>query len=70
MSIRVKERLFKIELETTHEERKELDEIIENRFLRPCDEAIDDVSDNQLIALVNYIRKKKKKKKKEMEVVI
>jgi len=69
MSVKVFERLRKLMIETTHEERKEIDEEIEERTGKYCDEGVDELSDSEFIEIVNNIKKKiKKKKKKKVEI--
>jgi hypothetical protein len=71
MSNKVKERLRKLQLEMTHEERVELDNALERLYMKmggilistekACDIIIDDISDGHLIELVGRIKRKKKK---------
>lgn len=72
MSTKVKERLKKLALEMTHEERLVLDQIlaafalVNGLFLISkeklgCDAAMDFITDEQLREIVNRIKKKKKK---------
>ncbi len=62
MSIKVFERLRELMIETTHEERREIDEEIEERTNKYCDEGVNDLSDEEFIEIVNKIKKRKKKK--------
>jgi hypothetical protein len=62
MSIKVFERLRKLMIETTHEERKEIDKEVEKKTGKYCDEGVDELSDLEFIEIVNKIKKRKKKK--------
>lgn len=62
MSIRVFERLKKLMIETTHEERHRIDEEIEEKTGKYCDEGVDELSDIEFINIINRIKKKKKKR--------
>ena len=61
MSIRVHERLRRLFIETTHEERQEIDREIEQRTKVYCDTGIDRISDEELRQIVADIWRKKKK---------
>lgn len=61
MSIRVHERLRRLFIETTHEERQEIDREIERRTKVYCDTGIDRLSDEELRQIVADIWRKKKK---------
>jgi len=67
----VKERLRKMELlqKTDHEDRVELDKKIEEKTGKYCDEGVDDLTDDEILELLNLIWKKKKKKKAQLMVV-
>lgn len=71
MSKWVKERLRKMELlqKTDHEDRVELDKKIEEKTGKYCDEGVDDLTDDEILELLNLIWKKKKKKKAQLMVV-
>ena len=60
MSIRVHKRLRILFIETTNEERQEIDREIERRTKVYCDTGIDRISDEELRQIVENIRKKKK----------
>ena len=62
MSIKVFERLRKMMIEATHEERKEIDEEIEEKTGKYCDEGVDELSDTEFVEIVNKVKKRKKKK--------
>lgn len=68
MSQKVFERLRQMMIETTHEERQEVDREIELKTNKYCDEGVDDLSDSEFIEIVNKIKRKRKKKKREVEV--
>jgi hypothetical protein len=69
MSSKVKERLKKLALEMTHEERITLDEALDKIAMkmglivvgRGCDTLIEQISDDELKIIVEKIKKKKKK---------
>jgi hypothetical protein len=81
MSTKVKERLKKLLLEMTHEERQELDKALEQLMIAeygfiatketelPCDVMIEKISDEQLKQIVARIKKKRKKKKQEEMII-
>jgi len=70
MSNKVKDRLRKLQLEMTHEERVELDNALERLFLsrggiiinqeKACDKVIDYIPDGQFRGIVARIKKRKK----------
>jgi len=71
MSCKVKARLALLQAITTHEERRELDKIIEEKTHMYCDEGVDRLTDNDLLAYLEEARAritKKQKKKQETEV--
>ena len=47
MSIKIKERLLRLLIETTHEERQEIDREVEKRTGEYCDKGIERVSDRE-----------------------
>lgn len=49
-------------IETTHEEREEIDKEIEERTGKYCDEGVDELSDSEFIWIINKIKKRKKRK--------
>lgn len=71
MSKRVKERLRKMKIleKTDHEDRVELDRKIEEKTGKPCDEGVDELSDEDILDLLMLIWKKRKKKVLEGYVV-
>lgn len=73
MSTKVKERLKRLRLELTHEERQELDNLIERaaaafgivlikKDQKNCDYIIERMTDEQVKKLAEAAKKKKKKK--------
>lgn len=66
MSIKVKELLKLLGIETTHEERLEIDRIIEEITGKYCDEGIDELSREEFIQIV-YEAKKRIRRKKALE---
>ncbi len=63
MSKRVKARLRKMKIleKTDHEDRVELDRMIEEKTGKPCDEGVDELSDEDILDLLRRIWKKRKK---------
>jgi hypothetical protein len=71
MSHKVKERLDKLKLELTHEERVQLDIALEDLFLKSggiiinqekgCDKIAEEISDSKFTEIVSRIKKKRKK---------
>lgn len=61
MSIKVKEWLKRLGIETTHEDRLEIDRAIESMTGMPCDEAVGILTEQQFMDLVNGIKRKKGK---------
>ena len=71
MSKRVKARLRRMKIleKTDHEDRVELDRKIEEKTGKPCDEGVDELSDEDILDLLRLIWKKRKKKVFEGYVV-
>ncbi len=71
MSKRVKARLRRMKIleNTDHEDRVELDRKIEEKTGKPCDEGVDELSDEDILDLLRLIWKKRKKKVMEGYVV-
>lgn len=72
MSIVVKDRLRKSGLLhfTTHEDRVEIDRIIEELTGMYCDEGIKLLTDNEFLEIVESVLKRKKRKKTERTVEV
>jgi len=70
MSNKVKNFLRIMKIETTHEERIEIDKEIEKKTNKNCDIGIDELNNEELLGIINSIKNKKKKKKESgVEVV-
>ncbi len=71
MSKRVKERLMLMRVleKTDHKDRVELDRKIEEKTGKPCDEGVDELSDEDILDLLRLIWRKRKKKVLEEYVV-
>ena len=65
MSRKVREWLMRLSIETTHEEREQIDREIERRKGVYCDEAVEKgmVSEEEFLEIVNLVKKRKKKKR-------
>ena len=61
MSIKVFKRLRELMIETTHEERQEIDKEIEEKTNKYCDEGIDDLTNEEFIEIISKVKRKKKK---------
>ena len=61
MSIKVREWLRRLGIETTHEEREAIDREIERRTGRYCDIGIELLSEAEFLGIVESIRRKRKK---------
>ena len=61
MSIKVREWLRRLDIETTHEERQDIDREIERRTGRYCDSGVELLSEAEFLAIVESIRRKRKK---------
>jgi len=71
VSKRVKERLMLMRVleKTDHKDRVELDRKIEEKTGKPCDEGVDELSDEDILDLLRLIWRKRKKKVLEEYVV-
>jgi hypothetical protein len=61
MSIKVREWLRRLGIETTHEEREEIDREIERRTGRYCDSGIDVLSEAEFLMIVESVKRRRKK---------
>ncbi len=61
MSIKVREWLRRLGVETTHEEREEIDREIERRTGRYCDNGIALLTEAEFLAVVNSVRRRRRK---------
>ena len=68
MSIKVREWLRRLGIETTHEERQDIDREIERRTGRYCDSGVELLSEAEFLAIVQSIRRKRKKTAAEVLV--
>lgn len=68
MSIKVRELLALLGIETTHEEREEIDKIIEERTGLYCDEGVNLLSKEEFLEIV-YEAKRRVRKRKTEQVI-
>jgi hypothetical protein len=68
MSIKVREWLRRLGIETTHEERQDIDREIERRTGRYCDSGVELLGEAEFLAIVESIRRKRKKTAAEVLV--
>jgi len=61
MSIKVREWLRRLNIETTHEEREEIDREIERRTGRYCDSGVELLGEAEFLAIVESIRRRRRK---------
>jgi len=61
MSIKVREWLRRLGIETTHEEREEIDREIERKTGRYCDTGVELLSEAEFLTIVESIRRKRKR---------
>ena len=61
MSIKIKEWLRRLGIDTTHEEREEIDREIEERTGQYCDKGAELLSEAEFLAIVNSVRRKRRK---------
>ena len=69
MSIKVKEWLRKLGIDTTHEEREEIDREIERRTGQYCDKGVELVTEAEFLAIVDSVKRKRRKQVAEPLVV-
>ena len=60
MSFKIKDWLRRLGIETSHEERQEIDREVERRTGKACDTGIDDLSEEQFRDIVASIKRKTK----------
>jgi TPP-dependent pyruvate/acetoin dehydrogenase alpha subunit len=60
LSTRVRARLLKLHIQTTREEREEIDREIEHRIGESCETEVDKITDQELRDIVEYVRRRKK----------
>ena len=61
MSIKVREWLRRLGIDTTHEEREEIDREIERKTGQYCDKGVELLSEAEFLAIVNWVRRRRKK---------
>ena len=61
MSIKVKEWLRRLGIDTTHEEREEIDREIERKTGQYCDKGVELLSEAEFLAIVDWVRRRRKK---------
>jgi len=61
MSIKIKEWLRRLGIDTTHEEREEIDREIERKTGQYCDKGVELLSEAEFLAIVNFVRRKHRK---------
>lgn len=62
-------RLLWLLIQTTHEERAEIDKEVEHRTRESRETGVDKISDQELREIVEYVRRKRKPAPKEMMAV-
>ena len=61
MSIKVKEWLRRLAIDTTHEEREEIDREIERRTGQYCDKGVELLTEAEFLAIVDSVKRKRRK---------
>ena len=61
VSIKVKEWLRRLGIDTTHEEREDIDREIERRTGQYCDKGVELLGEAEFMAIVNSVRRRRKK---------
>jgi len=61
MSIKVREWLRRLGIDTTHEERQEIDREIERRTGQYCDKAVELLSEAEFLAIVESVKRRRRK---------
>ena len=65
----MKARLLRLLIQTTHEERLEIDREIERRTRENCETGVDKITDQELKGIVEYVRRKRKAVPQEMMAI-
>ena len=65
MSIKVREWLRKLGIDTTHEEREEIDREIERKTGQYCDKGVELLSEADFLAIVDSVRRRRRKQTAE-----
>jgi len=61
VSIKVREWLRRLGIDTTHEEREEIDREIERRTGQYCDKGVELLSEAEFLAIVESVRRRRRK---------
>jgi hypothetical protein len=61
MSIKVKEWLRRLGIDTTHEQREEIDHEIERRMGQYCDKGVELLTEAEFLAIVDSVKRKRRK---------
>jgi hypothetical protein len=61
VSIKVREWLRRLGVDTTHEEREEIDREIERRTGQYCDKGVELLSEAEFLAIVESVRRRRRK---------
>jgi hypothetical protein len=61
MSIKVKEWLRRLRIDTTHEEREAIDREIERRTGQYCDKGVELLTETEFLAIVDSMKRKRKR---------
>ncbi len=62
MSVKVKDWLLRLKIETTHEERVEIDREIERKTGLPCDQGVERLTEFQFRRIVDLVKKRTRAK--------
>jgi len=62
VSIKVREWLRRLGIDTTHEEREEIDREIERKTGQYCDKGVELLSEAEFLAIVDSVRRRRKKR--------
>lgn len=65
MSIKVREWLRRLAIDTTHEEREEIDREIERKTGQYCDKGVELLGEAEFLAIVNSVKRRRKKQTTE-----
>ena len=69
MSIKVKEWLRRLGIDTNHEEREQIDREVERRTGQYCDKGVELVTEAEFLAIVDSVKRKRRKQVAEPLVV-
>jgi hypothetical protein len=65
VSIKVREWLRRLGIDTTHEEREEIDREIERKTGQYCDKGVELLREAEFLAIVDLVRRRRKKQTAE-----